>query len=78
MTRISVRLPTGYHKRLLELSSQEGISINLLITLAIGEKLSALDTEVYIQERANRANRINFEKVLNEVHNGKPEENDSL
>jgi hypothetical protein len=75
---INHKLPKNYHQRLIEVSSKQGISINQLITNAIGEKLSALDTEEYIQTRANRASRDNFDEVLNKVKSVKPDKRDTL
>jgi predicted DNA-binding protein len=78
MTTISLRLPKNYHQRLNEVSSKQGISINQLITNAIGEKLSALDTEDYIQMRANRSNSDDFNEVMDKVKSVKPDKRDSL
>jgi hypothetical protein len=38
------------------LAEKESVSINQLITLALAEKLSALMTEDYLEERAKRGN----------------------
>mgnify|MGYP000955493153 FL=1 len=78
MTTISLRLPKNYHQRLDEVSSKQGISINQLITNAIGEKLSALDTEDYIQSRANRASRDDFDEVMRKVKSVIPDKRDTL
>jgi hypothetical protein len=78
MSTISLRLPKNYHKRLQALSDAEGVSINQLITLAIGEKLSAIDTEEYIQKRASLGSRMKFESVLNKIQDIPAEEKDVL
>jgi len=78
MTTISLRIPKNYHQRLDEVSSKQGISINQLITNAIGEKLSALDTEDYIQMRANRASRHDFDEVMSKVKSVNPDKRDTL
>ncbi len=78
MATISLRLPKSYHERLGELSSKQGISINQLITNAIGEKLSALDTEDYLLNRAKRGKRSDFEAVMSRVKDVKPEKYDAL
>jgi len=67
MNAVSLRMPESMHKRLRILSKQEKTSINHLITLAIAEKLSALETMEYLEERAARANRSAFEGVLSKV-----------
>ena len=71
---ISVRVPDYLHKRLRLLSKREHASINQLITLAIAEKISALDTEDYLEQRADRASREKFDRVLSKVAEVEPEE----
>lgn len=78
MTTISLRLPKNYHQRLEEISSKQGISINQFITNTIGEKLSALDTEDYLQTRANRASRAKYDAVLSKVKSVKPDKRDAI
>jgi hypothetical protein len=67
MSTISLRLPDSLHKAVRELADREGISINMFITLATAEKLSALQAESYIQERAKRADKSEFEAVLAKI-----------
>ncbi len=54
MSTLSVRLPESLHKRLKDIAEKEGVSINQLITVAVAEKLSALMTADYLEERAAR------------------------
>ena len=51
MSTLSLRLPESLHKRLKEMAQREGISINQFISTAVAEKLSALMTVQYLQER---------------------------
>ena len=78
MSTISLRLPDYLHKKVRELAAQENISINQFVTLALAEKISALDTEAYIQERAARASRDRFEEALAKVPDIEPDEEDRL
>lgn len=78
MSTISIRLPESLYKRAKELSVKENVSIDQLITLALAEKISALDTETYLQERAKRGSREKFLKVLEKVRDVAPEEHDRL
>jgi hypothetical protein len=64
MSTLSLRLPESIHEQLGQLAKREGISINQLINSAVAEKLAALLTEQYLQERAQRADRSKFESVL--------------
>ncbi|MBT4820352.1 MAG: toxin-antitoxin system HicB family antitoxin [Lentisphaerae bacterium] len=78
MSTISVRMPNSLHNRLRELSKQEHASINQLVTLAVAEKLSALETMDYLKERAARTSREKFDKVMAKVPDVEPPEYDRL
>jgi len=78
MSTISVRMPDSLHNRLRELSKHEHASINQLVTLAVAEKLSALETMDYLKERAERASREKFDRVMAKVPDVEPPEYDRL
>ena len=78
MSTLSVRLPNSLHARLRELARQEGVSMNQFIATAVAEKVSALMTADYLEERAARADRSAFEHVLARVPDVEPEEDDRL
>ncbi len=67
MSTLSLRLPESLHKQLKEVAEREGVSINQLITTAVAEKMSALMTAEYLEERAARAGRSAFDGVLSRV-----------
>ena len=78
MSTISLRLPESLHNQLREFAQQDKISMNQFITLALAEKLSALATEKYIRERADRGGRQSFERAMAKVADTEPEARDSL
>ena len=78
MSTLSVRLPDSLHKRIKKMAKGEGISMNQFITLAVTEKMSALMTVEYLKSRAKRGTREQFEAVLENVPDVKPEVNDQL
>ena len=78
MSTLSVRLPTSLHQQLRECAEREGTSINQLISSAVAEKLSALRTVEYLEERARRGSRKKFEAVLRTVPDVEPEDFDRL
>jgi HicB-like protein involved in pilus formation len=78
MSTISLRLPESLHASARALAEKEDISLNQLITLALAEKLSALMTEEYLQERAKRGNRKKVRQALNQVADAEPEEMDRI
>ena len=78
MSTLSVRLPTSIHRQLRELAQKEGVSINQLITTAVAEKMAALLTVDYLEERAARGSRTRFDAVLRKVPAREPEPEDQL
>ncbi|MDR3577035.1 MAG: toxin-antitoxin system HicB family antitoxin [Anaerolineaceae bacterium] len=72
MSAFSVRLPEYYRQRIRELAKQDGVSINQFIALAVGEKISALDTAQYLAERGKKGDRQKFLKALDNVPNVPP------
>ncbi len=78
MSTLSIRLPDSLHKRIKQMAEAEGISMNQFIILAVAEKMSALATVEYLEERAKRGSRQKFEDVLANVPDVEPEEYDKL
>ena len=78
MSTISVRLPDSLHKRVKSLSKKEHVSMNQLIALAVAEKVSVLETEDYLSERADRASEDKFRAVLNKVPSAETADYDKL
>jgi len=78
MSTMSLRLPESLHERARELAKREGISINQLIATALAEKISALDTVAYLEERAARGSREAFLEILSRVPSGPPVPGDEL
>ena len=78
MSAISVRLPDSLHRKVKEVAQRDNVSINQMITLALAEKLSALETEDYLGKRAQRASKAKFQKALRKVSVRKPESFDRI
>lgn len=78
MSTLSLRLPESLHKRVRDLAQQEGISINQFISTAVAEKLAALMTVEYLEERARHGSREKFLAVLAKVPDTPPEPGDEL
>lgn len=67
MSTLSLRLPNSLHQQLRKLAEAEGISINQLVATAAAEKVSALMTVKYLEDRAARGDRAKFDAVLAKV-----------
>ena len=64
---ISLRIPDSLHRRIKILADKEDVSMNQFILLAVAEKVSILETDNYLTERASRADKEKFISVLNKV-----------
>ena len=72
MSMLSLRLPDSLHRKVRELAAEESISINQFIATAVAEKLAALLTEEYLEERARRADPTAFDRILARVPDAPP------
>lgn len=78
MKTIRVRLPSSVHDRLRQLASREGVSMNQLVATAVAEKVSAIEAEEYLAERAARGDRAAFEAALGRVPDVDPDPGDEM
>ncbi len=78
MSTISLRLPDSLHDEMRKLAARENVSINHLVTLAVAEKVAALETEEYILQRATRADKHSFLRAMDKVADVVPEPADRL
>jgi uncharacterized protein (DUF1778 family) len=78
MSALSLRLPDSIHRHIKEISKKEGVSINQFISSAVSEKISALMTEDYLINRAKRAKKEDFKKILDKVPDREPLPEDKL
>ena len=76
MTTLSLRLPDSYHTMVKEISAKDKISINQFIISAVAEKISALETQDYLEERAARGSRNKFTAILAKVPDCEPADYD--
>ena len=78
MSTLSIRLPKSVHEQVKALASAEGISMNQFIGLAVAEKIAALQTVNYLEERAKRGSREKLLAVLAKAPDVEPEGHDRL
>jgi len=53
-------------------ATSEGVALNQFINVAVAEKLSALRTEEFFRERAQRANRAETLRILERLGRNNP------
>ena len=78
MAAVSLRLPNSIYELAKSLSKEDHVSLNQFIATAVSEKVSALNTESYINERAKRASKSKFLKALEKVPDVEAEPFDAL
>lgn len=78
MSTLSLRLPNSLHRTLKTAADHDGVSINQFVSLAVAEKLSALQTYDYIRERAKGASRDKFLEAMSLIPSGEVVEGDEL
>ena len=78
MSTLSIRLPNSIHQHAKRLARDEGVSVNQLVSSALAEKLSALDAERYLNERAERGKKGDIDAILAKIPAVEPEPNDRI
>ncbi len=78
MSTLSLRIPDSLHRTLKIAAEQDGVSINQFVSLAVAEKLSALQTFNLIAERAAKGSRHDFLKAMSMVPAGEVVEGDEI
>jgi hypothetical protein len=78
MSTVQVHLPDSLQKQLQTLAEREGVSLDQFVASAVAEKMAALLTESYLEERARRGDRAKYEAALAQVADVEPEPYDRL
>ena len=71
-SNVAFRLQESLLDEARKVSEKEGVALNQFINVAVAEKLSAIRTEEYFQERASRANVARAKQILKRAGKGKP------
>lgn len=73
-----LRLPVSLKAAVEKLSKADGTSINQFVVMAVAEKVSALHTVEFFEERRSQADRKAFRKILGRKGGEAPREGDEL
>jgi hypothetical protein len=71
-SNFALRVPPSLLAEARKAAESEGVALNQLITLALAEKVSALRTQEYFEERARRANPRKVDEILARAGKGNP------
>ena len=72
MSKISLRLPDSLHEEVRRIVRRENVSMNQLATLAIAEKVAALETADYLIQRPCKADKKKFLRAMSKVADEEP------
>ncbi len=78
MSTLSVRFPDSVHDAVKSYAKEDNISINQFVISAVLEKLTALDTEKYIEKRGLSGSKEKYLKVLKKAPHAQPREDDAI
>jgi len=71
-SNFALRVPPTLLAEARKAAESEGVALNQLITLALAEKVSAMRTEEYFEERARRADPAKVRRILARIGKGPP------
>lgn len=80
-TRVStfpLRLPVSMKAALERISKRDGTSLNQFLVIAAAEKIAAMETEDFFEERRKRADRKAFRRILNRKGGEPPRADDVI
>ena len=69
-SNVALRLQPSLFEEAKRVAQAEGVALNQFINVAVAEKLSALRTEYYFQERAARADVGRAKRILKKAGRG--------
>lgn len=73
-----LRLPRSLKAAVERLSKEEGTSINQFVAVAVAEKVSALATARYFEDRKARADFKAFDRIMRRRGGERPREGDEM
>ena len=73
-----LRLPRSIKGEVERWAKRDGVSMNQFMAIAVAEKLSALETSAFFEERAKRANFAEFDRIMSRKGGEPPRAGDEL
>ena len=73
-----LRLPRSVKAAVEVLAEQEGVSVNQFIATAVAEKLTAMSTVQFFEERRGRADFQDFRRLMRRKRGQSPRSGDEL
>jgi hypothetical protein len=73
-----LRLPRSLKEAVERLSKEEGTSINQFVAIAVAEKVSALETARFFEQRKGRADFKAFDRIMKRRGGQPPRQGDEM
>ena len=77
MSQVALRLPDSLHQYAKQMAARDDASLNQFIVTAVAEKISALNTEAFFQERARQSTPQRAQVALAKVRQAPPQSGDA-
>jgi hypothetical protein len=77
-TLYPLQLPRFLQEAVARVAAREGTSIDQFIAIAVAEKLSALDTQTFFEERRRKANVEAFDRMMTRAGGEPPRPDDAM
>lgn len=78
MSLATVAIPDSLYERLKQMAEQQQISVDQFVASAVAAKISAVEKDGYLAQRANRADDEKFREALANIPDSAPAEYDAL
>lgn len=73
MSALTVNLPEPLHRAITELAHSEGINLDILVAVALSDKLATHESETFFKNRARLVDWDAFYRVLDQAPDVEPE-----
>jgi len=73
-----LRLPVSLKTAVERISERDGTSMNQFLVIAAAEKIAAMETETFFEERRKRADREAFRRILDREGGEPPRPEDTI
>ncbi len=78
ITTYPLRLPRSLKEAVARVAKEEGTSINQFVVVAVVEKLAAIETATFFEERRQRADLDAFDRIMSREGGEPPRSGDEL
>ena len=78
MKSIQLRLPDAIHRRVRQLATEEGVSLNQFIITSVSNEVVRQETSDFFREAAAKFDPASFAEALEAIPDGPPDRGDRM